>query len=91
MSTHVRSSIKWIAIKFWLFFITSGLLIPAYSRIHVDKEWIEDHIPITSRYVQFIVVNENILKKRSLLAVSSSFSETLRKTALVRITFDNEL
>ena len=53
-----------------LFFITSGLLIPAYSRIHVDKEWIEDHIPITSRYVQFIVVNDNILKKRSLLAVS---------------------
>lgn len=52
-----------------IFFI-SALLIPLSSRIHTDQQWVADNIPFELRFVQMIPVNDNIMTKDSLLAVS---------------------
>ena len=50
---------------------STGLLIPADSRIHSDQAWVDENIPYELRLVQFVFENENVLTKEVLLGVCS--------------------
>ena len=52
----------------------ADLLVPPDSRIHTDSAWVEENIPYKTRIAQFIIADDNVLTKDTLLAVSKSAS-----------------
>ena len=47
----------------------ADLLLPPQSRIFADRDWVEKHVPYEQRPIRLILKNENVLTRKSLLAV----------------------